>query len=130
MLSCRRTSITENTVTSFNQASRKGADFVEFDVQLTRDHMPIVYHNFAVAVKSETSGKVWRVLIKDLTMADLRSLKLFHVSEMGVPKRDISLVDFSEISESLVKADPAEEMIPVEDKIFPTLKEVRSRVCL
>uniref|UniRef100_A0A0K0EW81 Glycerophosphocholine phosphodiesterase GPCPD1 (inferred by orthology to a human protein) n=1 Tax=Strongyloides venezuelensis TaxID=75913 RepID=A0A0K0EW81_STRVS len=40
----------ENTVFSLEKAYRNGADFVEFDVQLIKDKIPIVYHDFHVKV--------------------------------------------------------------------------------
>jgi len=42
----RRTHIQENTILAFNTAQSFGADFVEFDVQLTKDNVPIIYHDF------------------------------------------------------------------------------------
>lgn len=42
--------ILENTVTSFNYAYHKGADMVELDVQLSKDKVPIVYHDFNVNI--------------------------------------------------------------------------------
>ena len=39
----------ENTMESFIAASTLGASFVEFDVQLTKDDVPVIYHDFTVA---------------------------------------------------------------------------------
>lgn len=39
----------ENTLESFIAASSLGASYVEFDVQLTKDSVPVVYHDFLVA---------------------------------------------------------------------------------
>ena len=39
----------ENTVESFIAAASLGAAYVEFDVQLTKDYVPVVYHDFTVA---------------------------------------------------------------------------------
>ncbi|KAI5968177.1 GDE1 [Candida pseudojiufengensis] len=39
----------ENTVESFIAAASLGASYVEFDVQLTKDLIPVVYHDFTVA---------------------------------------------------------------------------------
>ncbi|KAI7904329.1 Glycerophosphoryl diester phosphodiesterase family-domain-containing protein [Cokeromyces recurvatus] len=39
----------ENTVLSFVTAASLGAEYVEFDVQLTKDLIPVVYHDFTVA---------------------------------------------------------------------------------
>lgn len=38
----------ENTVESFIQAANLGASYVEFDVQLTKDDVPVIYHDFLV----------------------------------------------------------------------------------
>jgi glycerophosphodiester phosphodiesterase len=39
----------ENTVPSFIAAANLGAHYVEFDVQLTKDHVPVIYHDFLVS---------------------------------------------------------------------------------
>ncbi|CAK7201958.1 Glycerophosphocholine phosphodiesterase [Sporothrix eucalyptigena] len=39
----------ENTVPSFIAAANLGANYVEFDVQLTKDHIPVIYHDFLVS---------------------------------------------------------------------------------
>lgn len=38
----------ENTMLSFVTAAALGAEYVEFDVQVTRDHIPVIYHDFTV----------------------------------------------------------------------------------
>ncbi|OMJ30205.1 Glycerophosphodiester phosphodiesterase GDE1 [Smittium culicis] len=47
----------ENTVLSMNQAALSNTDFVEFDVQLTSDSVPIIYHDYMVT-ESGTKCKV------------------------------------------------------------------------
>lgn len=39
----------ENTIQSFIAAANLGAEYVEFDVQLTKDHVPVIYHDFLVS---------------------------------------------------------------------------------
>lgn len=39
----------ENTLESFIQAANLGASYIEFDVQLTKDLVPVVYHDFLVS---------------------------------------------------------------------------------
>ncbi|KAF9886387.1 Glycerophosphocholine phosphodiesterase [Aspergillus nanangensis] len=39
----------ENTIQSFIAAANLGASYVEFDVQLTKDHVPVIYHDFLVS---------------------------------------------------------------------------------
>ncbi|VUC36646.1 unnamed protein product [Clonostachys rosea] len=41
--------IGENTIQSFLTATKLGADVVELDVQLTKDDVPVIYHDFLVA---------------------------------------------------------------------------------
>ncbi|KJX95626.1 glycerophosphocholine phosphodiesterase Gde1 like protein [Zymoseptoria brevis] len=45
----------ENTIQSFITAANLGASYVEFDVQMTKDHVPVIYHDFLV---SETGADV------------------------------------------------------------------------
>lgn len=46
----RSEKVLENTVDSFNYAFKQGADMVELDVQLSKDKVPIVYHDFNVNI--------------------------------------------------------------------------------
>lgn len=47
---CRFASARENTIFSLNNAAQRGADFVEFDVQLSRDQTVVIFHDFHVLV--------------------------------------------------------------------------------
>lgn len=88
----------ENTIYSLNKAAQQGADFVEFDVQLTKDKIPVVYHDFHVLISVAKNAKrdpneseakypekveevnvvddFHEMAIKDLS---LRQLRLLHV---------------------------------------------------
>ena len=43
----------ENTIDSFNAVAANGGDGIEFDVVITRDLVPLVYHDFHVALRVE-----------------------------------------------------------------------------
>lgn len=43
-------SFVENTIESFREAYNRGAQMVEFDVVLTKDKIPIVYHDFIFCI--------------------------------------------------------------------------------
>ncbi|KAK8126505.1 uncharacterized protein PG998_002264 [Apiospora kogelbergensis] len=45
----RRLQIGEHTLLSLESALDNGADFIEFDVQVTRDQVPVIYHDWAVS---------------------------------------------------------------------------------
>jgi glycerophosphodiester phosphodiesterase len=49
MATNRSLQLGENTVSSFVAAANLGANYVEFDVQLTKDHVPVIYHDFLVS---------------------------------------------------------------------------------
>uniref|UniRef100_A0A5K4EU67 Glycerophosphocholine phosphodiesterase n=1 Tax=Schistosoma mansoni TaxID=6183 RepID=A0A5K4EU67_SCHMA len=73
----------ENTLDSFRTAVQHGADFVEMDVQLTKDHHVVVYHDFdAVVISKKVSGQLCylRVATKDLNYNELRELNVRHSS--------------------------------------------------
>lgn len=48
-MSNRSLQLGENTLQSFIAASNLGASYVEFDVQLTKDLVPVIYHDFLVS---------------------------------------------------------------------------------
>ncbi|KAL8647738.1 MAG: hypothetical protein Q9226_006313, partial [Calogaya cf. arnoldii] len=45
----RHLQLGENTIESFKSAQDSGASYVEFDVQLTKDDVPIIYHDFLMS---------------------------------------------------------------------------------
>ncbi|KAH9845390.1 glycerophosphocholine phosphodiesterase GDE1-like [Teratosphaeria destructans] len=55
MANNRSLQLGENTLDSFVAAASLGASYVEFDVQMTKDHVPVIYHDFLV---SETGADV------------------------------------------------------------------------
>jgi glycerophosphodiester phosphodiesterase len=65
----------ENTLLSFVTASSLGAEYVEFDVQLTRDNVPIIYHNWIIPDPQSSSGI--EVPIGEITLKQLKGRKSF-----------------------------------------------------
>lgn len=77
------TVIRENTIASLKKAAAHGADMVEFDVQLSKDLVPVIYHDFFVYVslkKKTVTGEIQHDMLelpmKDLTLAQLMELKV------------------------------------------------------
>ncbi|KAL6634454.1 hypothetical protein ACP70R_027125 [Stipagrostis hirtigluma subsp. patula] len=63
--------VRENTVRSFNDAARFPVDYVEFDVQVTKDGCPIIFHdNFIYA---EEDGKISQKRVTDLLLEEFRT---------------------------------------------------------
>ncbi|KAK4757122.1 hypothetical protein SAY87_007249 [Trapa incisa] len=62
----RMTAFKENTILSFNSAAKLPLDFIEFDVQVTKDDCPIIFHdNF---ILSNDNGTVFERRVTELTL--------------------------------------------------------------
>lgn len=70
--------IRENTIASLREAGNKGADFVEFDVQLTKDLVPIIYHDFRVSMATRSKTDV---LAENVEMVEV-PLKQFSYEQL------------------------------------------------
>ncbi|KAK9888444.1 hypothetical protein WA026_000692 [Henosepilachna vigintioctopunctata] len=78
--------VRENTIASLKNAIHFGADYVEFDVQLSKDMIPIIYHDFhvCIAMKKKNNMSETDMLelpVKELTFEQLRMLKVYHLTE-------------------------------------------------
>ncbi|KAL7632490.1 UNVERIFIED_CONTAM: hypothetical protein RMT77_017203 [Armadillidium vulgare] len=85
--------IRENTIASLKYAYDNGADMVEFDVQLSKDLVPVIYHDFYAYIalkrkKEALQSDLMEIPIKDLTLAQLQALKVYHLKEKGITKFD------------------------------------------
>ncbi|XP_076383974.1 glycerophosphocholine phosphodiesterase GPCPD1 isoform X3 [Megalopta genalis] len=75
--------VRENTIASLKTASYHGADMVEFDVQLSKDHVPVIYHDFYVSISLKRKKQIeamdmLEIPVKDLTLEQLHLLKDFY----------------------------------------------------
>ncbi|GMR36585.1 hypothetical protein PMAYCL1PPCAC_06780 [Pristionchus mayeri] len=81
----------ENTIHSLNVAAKNGADYVEFDVQLTKDKIAVIYHDFHVLLSvarrtrdglnvEPASTDYHEMALKDLTLSQLQLLKMDHLA--------------------------------------------------
>jgi glycerophosphoryl diester phosphodiesterase len=100
--------IPENTIHSFLSACDSGADYIEFDVQLSSDRVLVIFHDLSVSVSvsiaaSDESLKKM-MLVKDFTVQQLSKLK----------------IDTNPFS--------AQEVASGDLQFFPTLEEIFQRV--
>ncbi|PRT52598.1 Glycerophosphodiester phosphodiesterase GDE1 [Wickerhamiella sorbophila] len=90
-LSQRSLQLGENTVESFIQAANLGASYVEFDVQLTRDLVPVIYHDFVVG----DSG--FDIPMHNLSLEQFMNINMPQATqtqeESSKPRRSMSLYD-------------------------------------
>uniref|UniRef100_A0A8C9EII8 Glycerophosphocholine phosphodiesterase 1 n=1 Tax=Pavo cristatus TaxID=9049 RepID=A0A8C9EII8_PAVCR len=73
--------VQENTIASLRNAASHGAAYVEFDVHLSKDHVPIVYHDLtccmAMKKKLDTEPlELFEIAVKELTFDQLQLLKV------------------------------------------------------
>ncbi|XP_037959734.1 glycerophosphocholine phosphodiesterase GPCPD1 [Teleopsis dalmanni] len=78
--------IRENTIASLKNAVDHGADMVEFDVQLSKDLVPVVYHDFKIYVSLKSKHTLQEngfleLPVRDLTLDQLKNLKVYHTEE-------------------------------------------------
>lgn len=78
--------IRENTIASLKRAAEHGADMVEFDVQLSKDLVPVIYHDLVVYVslkrkKSLDENDMLELPTSELTLEQLKHLKVYHIVE-------------------------------------------------
>lgn len=69
-----RPSIMENSIVSFNLAARNGADFVEFDVQVTKDGHPIIFHDDFIVIDDKENNCLLHKRIGDLTLEEFLAI--------------------------------------------------------
>ncbi|UYV70618.1 GPCPD1 [Cordylochernes scorpioides] len=85
---CRVENVLENTVASFNYAARHGADMVELDVQLSKDLVPVIYHDYNICIsmkkkRSQGEHELLEMAVRDLTAKQLQMLKLSPAKSEG-----------------------------------------------
>ena len=71
--------IRENTIASMKNAVLHGADMIEFDVQLSKDMIPVIYHDFEACLPSTTKNgenHLVEIPLKTLTLEQLHHLRV------------------------------------------------------
>jgi len=78
----------ENTMLAFEKAIETGCDGVEFDVQLTRDNVPVIIHDEdLIRVAGEDT------LVKDLTLAELQKRDVSYKFRDSLPPQRIPTLE-------------------------------------
>ncbi|KAK6912937.1 Glycerophosphodiester phosphodiesterase domain [Dillenia turbinata] len=67
----RLKALKENSILSFNAAAKFAVDYVEFDVQVTKDDCPIIFHdNF---ILSQDNGTIYEKRVTELSLSEFLS---------------------------------------------------------
>ena len=84
----------ENTISSFKKAVDMGVDEIEFDVQLTKDKVPIVFHD--EFVDRVTNGRGY---VADMPLKKIQKLKVENKEK--IPTLEETLEFFTNFSQNL-----------------------------
>ncbi|XP_030052158.1 glycerophosphocholine phosphodiesterase GPCPD1 isoform X1 [Microcaecilia unicolor] len=73
--------VRENTVASLKNAASHGAAYVEFDVQISKDLVPLIYHDLTCCISMKKkhdaeSLELFEIPVKELTYNQLQLLKV------------------------------------------------------
>ncbi|KAF5746403.1 hypothetical protein HS088_TW06G00574 [Tripterygium wilfordii] len=68
----RMKSIKENSILSFNAAAKFPIDYIEFDVQVTKDDCPVIFHDIFLLTEDD-KGTMIEKRVAELTLAELLS---------------------------------------------------------
>ena len=113
----------ENTIPAFQLALRSDADFIETDLQLTSDGVPVLMHDFTLDRTTDGSGPVWSTSWKQLKTLDAGSWYDPAFAGTRVPRLD-DLLD-------LVRPTAKRVILELkgswnDDQLRPVVDEIRS----
>lgn len=83
----------ENSMSALIHAMDIGATSVEFDVHLTKDGVPVIYHDYKLN-PADFIGILKPTLIKDLTLAELKAIP--YSDRLVTKPEDTALITFEE----------------------------------
>ncbi|WP_169089808.1 glycerophosphodiester phosphodiesterase [Paenibacillus sp. PL91] len=105
----------ENTMAAFEEAEKLGSDFIEFDVQLSKDEELVVIHDDTVDRTTEHSGSV-----DEYTLNELEGMKAG--SEASADDADEKILSFHDVMDRF--AGKIGMLIEIKDsKLFPGIEE-------
>jgi glycerophosphoryl diester phosphodiesterase len=96
----------ENSLKAFELALQAGADFLESDIQVTKDFVPVLFHD---ADLKRLLGK--KSLISELTLAEVKSIRLPFAAE--IPTLAEALERFPEAKFNLDIKTPKAEAVGI-----------------
>lgn len=97
----------ENTLQSFERAISAGADYLESDIQVTQDQVPVLFHDGDL---KRLLGK--KTLISNLTLAQLKEIRLPHAGQ--IPTLSEALTAFPDVKFNLDLKTPTAESVGID----------------
>jgi glycerophosphoryl diester phosphodiesterase len=97
----------ENTIKSFELALSAGADYLESDIQVTKDQIPVLFHDSDL---KRLVGK--KTLISEISLSELQEIRLPHSGQ--IPTLVEALTKFPEAKFNLDIKAPLAETVGIE----------------
>lgn len=97
----------ENTLEAFELALAAGADYLESDIQVTKDKVPVLFHDRDL---TRLVGK--RTKVSDLNLAQIKQIELPHLGK--IPTLEEALIAFSEAKFNLDLKTPQAETVGIQ----------------
>jgi len=113
----------ENTMPAFELALRSKADFIETDLQLTSDGVPVLMHDFTLDRTTDGSGPVWNTTWKQIKALDAGSWFDAAYAGTRVPRLE-DLLDIVRPSDKRVILELKGSWN--DDQLRPVVEEIRS----
>ena len=120
-----RTLAPENTLIAFELAKKHGATWVEFDVMLTKDNIPVIFHDSQLNRTTNGQGYVWQHTWEELKQLDAGSWFNASFANTAIPtlentldllakiglSANIEIKDTGNIERNIKAAEVAEPLI-------------------
>ncbi|OVE34205.1 glycerophosphodiester phosphodiesterase [Priestia aryabhattai] len=113
----------ENTIAAFDKAVEMKADYIEIDVQRSKDGKLVVIHDTTVDRTTDGSGKVGNLTFKELRNLDAGSWKGEQFTGAQIPTFDEILDRYHGKIGILIELKAPELYPGIEENIARTLKE-------
>jgi glycerophosphoryl diester phosphodiesterase len=97
----------ENTLQSFELALAASADYLESDIQVTKDKVPVLFHDGDL---SRLVGK--KTKVSDLNLAQIKQIELPHLGK--IPTLEQALTSFPEAKFNLDLKTPQAEKVGIQ----------------
>ncbi|MHA1641363.1 MAG: glycerophosphodiester phosphodiesterase [Promethearchaeota archaeon] len=101
--------VPENTMTAFKKSIELGAEYVEFDIHLTKDDEIVIIHDSDTYRTTNVKG-----LVKEMTLNEIKHLKVEGFEKIPTLKELIALAKGKILLQPEIKAmGVAEKLIPI-----------------
>ncbi len=115
----------ENTMVSFRAASKMNADLLELDVQLTKDGIPLVIHDFTVNRTTNGRGNIAKFTYDDIKQLDAGSWFSREFTGERIPRLE-EVLEFARNNINLnieIKANPKSQPGETEAKTLDLVRK-------